>query len=105
MLVIKPGAHEIDIIARFGHVNLSEPLDEQAKFDALSYYWGDLSERFYIPVEPDTESAANPEIIGISRTLEGAIRLLRRPDVPLSIWIDAVCSTKMTSRREHSKWL
>ncbi|KAK0639679.1 heterokaryon incompatibility protein-domain-containing protein [Cercophora newfieldiana] len=89
VLAIQPGAYEADILAHFEYINLANPGVEQPSFHALSYYWGDSSEKVFISILDGNESSK----IGISGTLERAIRRLRSSTTaaPLRIWIDAIC--------------
>lgn len=52
-------------------------------YDALSYTWGDSSERVPIHV--------NGTEVLITRNLETALRNLRHEDRPRTLWIDALC--------------
>lgn len=64
-------------------------------FHALSYYWEDASEKASVSIQDRGEAIAGDvgSKIGISGTLERAIRRLRSSAtaLPLRIWIDAVC--------------
>ncbi|KAK3358728.1 heterokaryon incompatibility protein-domain-containing protein [Lasiosphaeria hispida] len=88
VLVVKPGTYESDIEAEFEYVNLAGSSDQHIGFHALSYYWGDSTKSTSISI--DAKGRVGHKI-GISSTLERAIRRFRSPDVPLRIWIDAIC--------------
>lgn len=87
VLVVKPGTPEANIEAKFKYVDLAEPVETRRHFQALSYFWGDSSER--VPISITAGDIVGT--VGISPTLDRAIRRLRSPDEPLPIWIDAVC--------------
>lgn len=90
VLVVKPGPPEAKIEAKFEYVDLAEPLETRHQFQALSYFWGDSLEKIPILIEADY-LVGTVSTVGISPTLDRAIRRLRNPDAPLPIWIDAVC--------------
>jgi hypothetical protein len=52
-------------------------------FTALSYSWGDQTQR--------CEILLNGATISITKNLEAALRHLRLQDKPLTLWIDALC--------------
>ncbi|KAK5663725.1 hypothetical protein OQA88_4156 [Cercophora sp. LCS_1] len=88
VLVVQPGGYDDEIRAGFEFTNLACPESEIRKFHALSYYWGDNPEHVPIKLGLDTGSLLP---FSISPTVERAIRRLRGPNLPLRIWIDAVC--------------
>ena len=88
VLVIKPGTYQSDIETEFEYVNLGGTSDQPTRFYALSYYWGDSSKNASLSIDMEGKAVHK---IGISSTLERAIRRFRRPDVPIRIWIDAAC--------------
>lgn len=89
ILVVKAGSYESDIEAQFEHINLADTSDQRAGFDALSYCWGDSSEKGSISLLDAHGKIAHK--MGISGTLERAIRRFRSSEEPLRIWIDAAC--------------
>ncbi|KAK5657424.1 hypothetical protein OQA88_2996 [Cercophora sp. LCS_1] len=92
ILAVNPGEYDDDIEAQFEYINLNDPETERRGFHALSYYWGDSLEKFHISISGKGEIGGLVEAkIGISATLQKAIRRLRSRDKPLRIWIDAVC--------------
>ncbi|TVY15876.1 Heterokaryon incompatibility protein 6, OR allele [Lachnellula arida] len=58
-------------------------LDNAPPFTALSYSWGDQTQR--------CEILLNGAPISITKNLESALRHLRLQDKPLTLWIDALC--------------
>jgi hypothetical protein len=94
LLVVEPGTFEGVIYARFETANLGGVVKQGADFHALSYCWGDSPERADIVFQMESEfgvKSAGGASFNVSRTVERAIRRLRREDKPLRIWIDALC--------------
>ncbi|KAK0753710.1 heterokaryon incompatibility protein-domain-containing protein [Schizothecium vesticola] len=87
VLVVKPGAPEADLQASFEYISIDDMLDDKTGYHALSYYWGAPSETAPILIE----AGEVIDRVGISQTLNRAIRRLRDPQEPLRIWIDALC--------------
>ena len=56
-----------------------------AKYEALSYTWGDPSDSRTISVN------GHPQAISITANCEAALRRLRFPDRERTVWIDAIC--------------
>ncbi|CAM1503623.1 Fc.00g012140.m01.CDS01 [Cosmosporella sp. VM-42] len=78
----------------FSTVSVRDFDPESLDFHALSYCWGDPSDYVKISVgsandTADSQSTQKP--FSVARTVEAALRRLRRPRKPLTIWIDAVC--------------
>lgn len=57
--------------------------DIGSKYEALSYTWGDTSEKVVISL--------NGQPFGITRNLHSALRFLRNPHHGRILWIDALC--------------
>lgn len=55
----------------------------EPEYEALSYVWGD-------PAISDTVEL-NGQAVQISQNLSSALRRLRQPDTPLTLWIDQLC--------------
>ena len=81
LFVLHPGSHT-DVIS--GHIEHS-PLcfKERKHYEALSYVWGDTQDL--------TAIQANRSTISVTRSLEAALRHLRYPDQPRTLWIDYIC--------------
>ncbi|KAJ9137699.1 HET-domain-containing protein [Pleurostoma richardsiae] len=58
-------------------------LDEKPRFDALSYVWGDVAVTDDITVEGQR--------FPVTLNLRDALRHLRHPKKPRTLWIDAIC--------------
>ena len=58
-------------------------LDSQPQFNALSYCWGDVSDTRIISCEGYS--------LSITKNLYDALLRLRKPDLTLRIWADALC--------------
>ncbi|KAF5019388.1 hypothetical protein F66182_8588, partial [Fusarium sp. NRRL 66182] len=84
LLHVEPGTFDDPIQGCFSLASLKDDVEpERIGFDALSYCWGDPTEREEISV------ASSPFSIG--RSAAQALRRLRRENETLVIWIDAVC--------------
>ncbi|KAK1461604.1 heterokaryon incompatibility protein [Colletotrichum melonis] len=79
ILVLKPGPDTIPI-----QIELQEAsIDDLPTFEALSYVWGDPSERRQID--------CSGQLVSITQNLHDALQHLRHPDRELLIWADALC--------------
>ncbi|GAB1316469.1 hypothetical protein MFIFM68171_06679 [Madurella fahalii] len=58
--------------------------DATARFEALSYAWGD-------PATPAALHLADGTAIPITASLSSLLARIRRPDAPRVLWVDAVC--------------
>ncbi|KAL9017151.1 MAG: hypothetical protein Q9185_005508 [Variospora sp. 1 TL-2023] len=66
------------------HCTLNEAcLDGHASYEALSYTWGDATQR--------TELRCNGQGLSITSNLGTALRYLRPSSTPRTLWVDAVC--------------
>ncbi|KAL6912771.1 hypothetical protein FSST1_010531 [Fusarium sambucinum] len=83
LLHVEPGSFDDPIHARFNIASLGDA--ETVDFRALSYCWGDLSERDGIFLDQDKTP------FSIGKSAAQAIRRLRLTNETLVIWIDAVC--------------
>src|SRR5690606_39256660 len=71
--------------------DLSTPPPE---YHALSYTWGDPVFPKTLEVVRHTNETTTPAPAGnisVTENLHSALRHLRRPEKPLSLWVDAVC--------------
>ena len=59
-------------------------LDENPRYEALSYTWGDPSATCCVQINDKHELQATV-------SLETALRRLRKPTIPRTIWADAIC--------------
>ncbi|KAH7072587.1 heterokaryon incompatibility protein-domain-containing protein [Paraphoma chrysanthemicola] len=82
ILTVHPGDDE-DII----RCTLEVADLEKARFYALSYTWGDESDKVEIEV--------NGEEFGVTQNLEIALLHLRKPDSDIVLWADAICIDQM----------
>ncbi|PKS12979.1 hypothetical protein jhhlp_000320 [Lomentospora prolificans] len=81
VLELRAAAHTATVSAVFVSVRLDQ--QHSVPFHALSYMWGDVTERCDIILN------GNP--FAISRRLMEILRALRKEAEPLRIWIDAIC--------------
>lgn len=58
-------------------------------YEALSYVWGDSTDPQQVWVKNAEDE--HYRIFSVTRNLYAALRRLRDPDLPRTIWIDAVC--------------
>jgi hypothetical protein len=81
LFVLLPGS-DTDIVS--GHIEHSLLGYKSSKpYEALSYVWGDIRDSTSILVDGRT--------ISVTKSLEMALRHLRYPDQPRTLWIDYVC--------------
>ncbi|KAK1473109.1 ankyrin and HET domain-containing protein [Colletotrichum cuscutae] len=81
ILTLLPGdSLSSTVEVRLSIVNLSDPT---MPYDALSYMWGDSTERESI--------IANGKALRITRSLASALRYLRHSDREVTIWADGIC--------------
>lgn len=67
---------------------------ENPKYEALSYCWGDPSDR--------TEIICNSKSLSVPKTLAGALRGVRLTDRPRVLWADAICiNQRDASEKKH----
>ncbi|KAK8000042.1 hypothetical protein PG990_012642 [Apiospora arundinis] len=85
------------------------PIEEQ-EFEALSYCWGDLQDTVTIILRHDHTGLPNPDserrgddeqTFNITKSLNLALRHLRRQDRERVIWIDALCINQGSIRERN----
>ncbi|KAM5345125.1 hypothetical protein ACJ41O_010987 [Fusarium nematophilum] len=94
LLHVQPGAFEDPIKGYFSRLSLRDAHSESRQFHALSYCWGDPTDRVDIslaPPEDQVEDEAAHQPLSVGRNVADALRRLRQMDQSLVIWIDAVC--------------
>jgi len=76
---------------------LSASIEEAQKipYEALSYTWGDATQTSDIEIN----GANFPATVN----LEGALRALRKPDEPRTLWVDAVCINQSDLQEQGSQ--
>ncbi|KAI9771043.1 MAG: hypothetical protein M1839_002979 [Geoglossum umbratile] len=79
ILTLNPGALNDPLEGRLEFFNIASP----EKYEPLSYVWGD-PERIY-------EIICNGSRLGITASLNDALRQLRQPDQPRRLWVDQIC--------------
>src|SRR5947199_439414 len=80
LLTIEPGSRQEVPQCNLNHVQLD---GKKASYEALSYAWGEDTKTCKIVV--------NGGELMITPTLDSALRHLRQPDGPRTIWADAIC--------------
>ncbi|KAM0435864.1 hypothetical protein ACHAPT_002755 [Fusarium lateritium] len=94
LLHVEPGEFDDPIKAYFSQASLKNVEEKSLNFDALSYCWGDVSDRIDIFLAPSRDDSSDEEALrrfSVGRSAAEALRRLRRKDETLVIWIDAVC--------------
>ena len=79
LLTLCPGAFQQEIYCKLRIFSLNE----DPKYVALSYCWGDQNDRDTISV--------NGQKITVTRNLATALKYMRRNDEDLILWNDATC--------------
>ncbi len=84
----------------------SAPLTLLPPFAALSYTWGDNKAARYLSIQPSAAAGCSQDADGgmttptlttefsllrITPSLEGALRHIRRPSEPVTLWVDQIC--------------
>lgn len=90
ILTLAPGCFEDPLV---GELNIVD-IEKAGHYEALSYVWGD-------PVR-HSEFICSDKPIGLTASLAGALRRLRRHDQPRHIWADQV-SINQDDEDERSK--
>ncbi|PIG81148.1 hypothetical protein AARAC_007927 [Aspergillus arachidicola] len=75
-----PGKPGSKVVGRLFHVSL----DENPRFEALSYTWGPLQPTYNISINGHKK-------FPVHRNLRKALDDLRQPDKPRVLWTDAIC--------------
>ncbi|KAH6976534.1 heterokaryon incompatibility protein-domain-containing protein [Ilyonectria sp. MPI-CAGE-AT-0026] len=94
LLNIEPGVLEDPVRGFFSSVYLKNATAGSLDYRALSYCWGDPSERLDISVAQEAnmpESVASYTPLSVPRSVDAAIRRLRDKVDTIKIWIDIVC--------------
>ncbi|KAM0208638.1 hypothetical protein ACHAQI_006841 [Fusarium lateritium] len=91
LLHVKPGSFDDPIEGHFRLVSLRDVENGGIDFNALSYCWGDPTEREEIFLFSREEEAGEGQPFSIGKSAAQALRRLRHATETLVIWIDAVC--------------
>ncbi|RTE80853.1 hypothetical protein BHE90_004666 [Fusarium euwallaceae] len=94
LLHVEPGEFDDPIKAYFSQASLKDAEKSSLNFDALSYCWGDVTDRtdiFLAPSKDDIKVDGALQRFSVGRSAAEALRRLRKKDEALTIWIDAVC--------------
>lgn len=85
LLTIHGGQYDDDIEVDLEVVDLNDQLPDLPAYDAMSYVWGspEMVGTVYVGKEKKT--------VGITASLDDAIRHMRYPDRPRTMWIDGLC--------------
>ncbi|KAM0549854.1 hypothetical protein ACHAPJ_009296 [Fusarium lateritium] len=94
LLHVEPGTFDDPIKGYFSLASLKEVEPKAIDFHALSYCWGDPTEREEILLAHDDsriEGERTQQPFNIGKSAAQALRRLRHENETLVIWIDAVC--------------
>ncbi|KAF4424738.1 hypothetical protein F53441_14220 [Fusarium austroafricanum] len=94
LLHVEPGTFDDPIKCHFRLVSLKEVEPKKIDFHALSYCWGDPTEReeiFLSSSKNDLENKKGGVSFNIGKSAAQALRRLRKENELLVIWIDAIC--------------
>ena len=106
LCLIPPEAGNIRLLALHASVPHSAPLratlspatlaSSRGSYEALSYCWGDESQRGLIALSVPSQRQSDPDRhhefeMSITQSLVDALRHLRLPDRDRVLWVDAVC--------------
>ncbi|KAL8926894.1 MAG: hypothetical protein Q9208_002703 [Pyrenodesmia sp. 3 TL-2023] len=70
-------------------------LDDDVQYEALSYTWGDATQR--------SELHSNGEVLSITCNLDTALRHLRHSLAPRILWVDAVCINQSDTEERNQQ--
>ncbi|KAK0619414.1 heterokaryon incompatibility protein-domain-containing protein [Immersiella caudata] len=86
VLILEPAADlDAPIRCELEHVSCKDGVPPDPGYDALSYVWGPPAEGARLSIECDSAE------IEVRFSCDSALRHLRRADVPVRLWVDAVC--------------
>jgi hypothetical protein len=100
LLMVNPGEEPDDIFVSLKTVSISE-LRRSYEYEALSYHWGDGDANYPVYVRDVFEAGKvktmdEVVLLGMKRlyvkpNLYKALKALRRNDVEVILWVDAIC--------------
>ncbi len=97
LLRLEAGSGTDGIACRFEEDNQFQgvQLGKQAKYEALSYRWGNKDEREWI--------TCNNKQFSITRDLAVSLHFLRRPDRSRILWVDQICINQENPAEKQSQ--
>ncbi|OCL04967.1 HET-domain-containing protein [Glonium stellatum] len=99
LVTILPGKEESSICCRLFNVRLQDA----PKYEAVSYTWGDQSDRSTIVFdEPSIEQAGR---LSVTTNSVLALRRFRHIDKPRTIWIDQICVNQADTHERNRQIL
>ncbi|KAI1277878.1 HET-domain-containing protein [Xylaria sp. FL0933] len=87
ILELLPGFFENDLTGNLWTVTLND----KPSYTALSYTWGDRTERRTLKIKSDSKWTSKSIELPITDNLFRALRRLRRPLKTRVLWVDAIC--------------
>jgi hypothetical protein len=91
LFVLLPGK-EGDVVR--GHVYIAKA-SEKREYEALSYTWGNANKTAEISIQDMT--------VNVTQSLALALRNLRSPDTPRTLWIDSICINQNDIAEKNSQ--
>ena len=105
LLEIHPGAFDEPIYCSLVPYSLSQ--DDKRPFEALSYCWGDVTERSSIYLcDANQGDHEQSQPFNVARSVENAIRRLRHEDPrkgKRTLWVDAICINQSDDEERGSQ--
>ncbi|KAL5323133.1 hypothetical protein ACEPPN_007661 [Leptodophora sp. 'Broadleaf-Isolate-01'] len=83
LLLLQPGQRDEDVYCTLENTSLDDERVIKWGYTALSYVWGNPS--------PASTIFCNEVHFHVTKNLEDALRTLRQPDEPRTLWIDQIC--------------
>jgi len=94
LLRLQPNsANDAKVQCTFFHASLADA--QKAQYEALSYAWGNATQTIDIEL--------NGIIFPATVNLDAALRALRKPDEPRTLWVDAVCINQSDLQEQGSQ--
>ncbi|KAI9172584.1 Heterokaryon incompatibility protein [Paramyrothecium foliicola] len=88
VLTIHSGSGDEEMVASLEHLSLSD--SQHSAYEALSYCWGDQSDRIDIHLSENKDPGTRATV-SINRNLYNALIRLRQLQRPRKMWIDQIC--------------
>lgn len=94
LLRLQPNsANDAKVQCTLFHASLADV--QRVQYEALSYTWGDATQTVDIEL--------NGTIFPVTINLDAALRALRKPDEPRTLWVDAVCINQSDLQEQGSQ--
>ncbi|KAI1118597.1 heterokaryon incompatibility protein-domain-containing protein [Nemania sp. NC0429] len=97
LLKLQPGQNEDPIVVHLRQCRL----DRAEPYEALSYVWGNPLDTASITLLEDGDRAPSEQ--RVTRNCYAALRRLRKPTLPRTLWIDAICIDQKSDNERTSQ--